>query len=461
MTPMVPIALFGWIPVILLLFAKMKAHRAAVAGFLLAWMFLPWHTYVITGIPNYNRISATCLGVLLGILLFDRPVLKQFRFRAIDLPVLGLCVVPFFTSLSNDLGAHDGQSAMLYKIMTWGIPWFVGRLYLTRPANMRDMMLGIFLGGLLYIPFVMYEFIMSPRLHRLVYGFHAHSFAQAKRGGGYRPVVFMEHGLMTAMWLMSATFCGLVMTFSGYFKNQFPRYKTLLYGGTTVLFITTVFNRSAGAFFMLFFASGLFMVSRLLKQRWPLMLPIIIAVLYMFTRGTGLWDGQNLIDQANRFSDAERAGSLAFRINMETILIERAMERPLLGWGRWRRSFVRDEDGNIISVPDGLWVLALGQEGILGVVFMTLTLSLPILIALRRFPPAAWQDPQIVILTALPILLGVYLMDNLLNNMFNPAFLLAAGGLAGGAAKVWTPTFDAAEAPADMRLPASNRTRAL
>ena len=458
MTLMVPIALFGWIPVILLLFKKLQPHRAVIAGFLLAWMFLPWHVYEITGVPNYSRVSATCLGVLLGIFIFDRPTLRNFRFSIVDLPVIGLCVVPFFTALSNDLGTHDGISAMMDKALLWGVPWMVGRLYISTPAHMRDMVFGIFLGGLIYVPFVIFEFIMSPRLHRMVYGFHAHSFAQAKRGDGYRPVVFMNHGLMTAMWLMSATFCGVVMTLGGYFKTRFPRQQVLLYGGTAILLVTTAVNRSVGAFFLLFFAIAIFLAVRVLRQGWPLLITIVIAVLYMVSRGTGAWDAQNLIARAESASDAERAGSLEFRINMETILIERAMERPWLGWGRWRRSFVTDDEGRIISVPDGLWVLALGQEGILGVTFMTLTLSIPIVIFLRRFPPKTWSQPDITPLTALPIMLGIYLVDNLLNNMFNPAFLLAAGGLAGGAAAV---AVHESEPATDVNMLQPAKTRAL
>lgn len=460
MTPLVPIVLFGWIPLILALFAVLKPHRAAIAGFLLAWMFLPWHVYVFTGIPNYSRTSATCLGVLLGILIFDRPVLKTFRFKPVDLPILGVCVVPFFTSVANGLGAYDGLSALLDKTLLWGVPWFIGRLYLSKPEHMRDMVLGICIGGLIYIPFVVYEFIMSPRLHRMVYGFHAHLFAQAKRGTGYRPVVFMQHGLMTAMWLMSATFCGFVLAVSGYFRERYPKQQTLWYGGVAALLITTVLNRSAGAFFLLFLAIGIFSAARALRQRGPMLITIVIALLYMSTRATGLWDGQNLIDQAEQMTDAERAGSLEFRIHMETILIEHALDRPLLGWGRWRRSFVTDDDGRIISVPDGLWVLVLGQEGLLGLLFTTLTLVVPILVFLKQAPPATWSRPGNIALMALPILLGIYLVDNLLNNMFNPAFLLTAGGLAG-----YIPTAPAAENDADTMMERTpyrpRRTRAL
>jgi hypothetical protein len=461
MTPLVPLALFGWIPAILLMFAKLQAHRAAIAGFLLAWMFLPWHIYELSGLPNYTRVSATCMGMMLGIFLFDQEALRRLRFRLVDIPAIGLCVVPFFTSVANGLGAYDGLSAFLDKALLWGIPWLVGRLYLSHPDHMRDMVFGIFLGGLVYVPLVIFEFIMSPRLHRIVYGFHAHSFAQAKRGDGYRPVVFMNHGLMTAMWLMSATFCGVVMTAGGYFKSRFPRQAPLLYGGTALLFLITAVNRSVGAFFLLIFAIGIFMAVRILRQRWPLLITILLAVLYMVTRGTGTWDAENLIEQAERVAGPDRAGSLEFRINMETMLAERAMERPWLGWGRWRRSFVKDEDGNNISVPDGLWILAFGQEGLLGVAFLTLTLSIPIVVFLRRFPPRTWHQPEIAALTALPILLGIYLIDNLLNNMFNPAFLLVAGGLAGATVGQTAATTTAQDAPVPLNALQPARTRAL
>ena len=36
-----PISMFGWIPVVLVLFAILPARRAVIFSFLFAWLFLP------------------------------------------------------------------------------------------------------------------------------------------------------------------------------------------------------------------------------------------------------------------------------------------------------------------------------------------------------------------------------------------------------------------------------------
>ena len=430
MMPTVPIALIGWIPVVLWLFSRLRAHHAVIAGFFLAWMFLPQYAIPLPGLPDYGKVFAASLGILLGTMLFNASIFFTFRFRTVDVPMSAWCLIPFFTALSNGLGAYEGVASVLDRILLWGVPWFIGRLYFGSVSRLRDLAIGIFIGGLIYMPFCLFEVVMSPRLHRIIYGFHPHVFGQAKRGGGWRPVVFMEHGLMTAMWMTSATLCGLLVIKGKCLRLPWAK-PALLWGTWFALAATTVLCKSTGALFLLLLGVGLYFGSRLIRSRLPLYLLIALPLAYMVLRGTGLWTGQNLVDAAARVASVERAGSLEFRIKNENVLIEKALSRPALGWGRFRRSFVRDDAGEIVSVPDGLWVLAIGQDGVLGLVFLSLVLLVPELCFLRLFPPSRWNEPSVGALAGLQILIGLYMIDNLLNNMFNPAFLLACGGLAG------------------------------
>jgi hypothetical protein len=459
MMPTIPIALFGWIPVVLWLFSRLRAHYAVIAGFFLAWMFLPQYAFPLPGFPDYGKVMAASLGILLGTAIFNPSIFSTYRYHAVDMPVTAWCVVPFFTALSNGLGAHEGISAVLDRVMEWGVPWFIGRLYFGSVSHLRDLAIGIFIGGLVYVPFCLFEVVMSPRLHRIIYGFHPHVFGQAKRGGGWRPVVFMEHGLMTAMWMTSATLCGLLVL-----KDKCLRIpgipSALLWCAWGVLAVTTVLCKSTGALFLLLLGIALFFGSRLLRSRLPLYVLMVLPLVYMTLRGTELWSGQNLVDAAARVSSVDRAGSLEFRMKNENLLIEKALIQPTLGWGRYRRSFVRDDNGEIISVPDGLWVLALGRDGLAGLVFLTLTLLVPELCFLRLFPPSRWREPSVAALAGLQILIGLYMIDNLFNNMFNPAFLLACGGLAGlVTAPTGGITASSGESPSDA--PSVWRPRAL
>ena len=458
MNPSIPIAMFGWIPLILGLFSKLRAHRAVIAGFLLAWMFLPQFSFPLPGLPDYSKVSAASLGILLATAIFNAKAFRTFQFQSVDVPMLAWCVLPIFTSISNGLGLYEGISFALDKIFLWGIPWYIGRIYFNTPDHLRDLALGMFIGGLVYMPFCLFEVAMSPRLHRMLYGFHAHSFGQARRGGGWRPVVFMEHGLMVAMWMTTACLCGLTLLAGGGLRRMPAAFRNLLWPLWGALLVTTFLCKSTGAIFLLLLGTAVFFGARMIKTRLPFFLLLSLPLLYMALRGTGTWTAQNLIDAAGGASSAERAGSLEYRINNENILVEKALERPWLGWGRYRRSYVRDENGEVVSVPDGLWVLSLGRDGVLGLTAMTATLMLPCLLFLRRFPPKEWRRSEVAAMVGLPLVMGLFMIDNLFNNMFNPVLLLAGGGMAGLSASA------AAGTKTDKRIDVETgppRTRAL
>src|SRR5438552_2681123 len=108
----VSIVLFGWIPVVLILFCLLPARRAVIVAFLLAWLFLPMASIKIAaGIPLYSKMSATCTGILLAALIFDTRRLFSFRPAWIDVPMVIWCTCPMASSLSNELGYYDGFSA--------------------------------------------------------------------------------------------------------------------------------------------------------------------------------------------------------------------------------------------------------------------------------------------------------------------------------------------------------------
>ncbi|GAB6060083.1 hypothetical protein [Desulfonatronum parangueonense] len=457
MTPMIPVAMFGWLPFSIWLFSKLQARHAVIAGFLLSWMFLPQYSYNFSGIPDYTKVSAMSYGVLLGTLFFNSEAFSRFRPHVLDLPLVIWCVIPFFTSLSNGLGAYDGLSTTLARSTMWGLPYFIGRLYFYNRQALTELAFGIFLGGLIYIPFCLWEVVMSPRLHRIVYGFHPHSFGQTKRGGGWRPVVFMEHGLMVAMWMVTAWLSGYQLWKSGWLGRKFPRWKQLWGPVVLGLLVTVVLCKSTGALGLLVF--GVFVLYLVQLTRWalPMKIVLLLPILYVLARGSGYWDAQNLIDAAGRIASEDRTASLAYRLQNENILSDRALERAWLGWGEWGRSFVRDEDGRAISVPDGLWILAFGQNGIVGLSALLVTLLLPPLLFLIRYPPRRWRDPPVAAMTSLPLLMGLFTIDSLFNAMFNPLILILAGGLTG----LWLegPETDAAFAASTAPHPVEPRTR--
>jgi len=445
MNALVTISLLGWTPVVLLLFLLLPARRAVIAAFVGAWLFLPVKVpemLIIRGLPELDKMTVTCLAVLLGTVIFDQNRLLTFRPKKYDLPMIIWCIVPLLSSLTNTDPAithpgipnpfYDGLSETMKQTVTWGLPYFIGRVYFTNLVAIRELAIGIFVGGLIYIPLCLFEFKMSPQLHYLAYGSHPHvDFRQAMRGDGWRPTVFMAHGLMVALWMACCTLLGTWLWFTGSLKKIFGMPVVL---AVVPLFIVAVFSKSMGSLLLMCLGlCTLFFVKRT-RMRWPVILLIALAPTYMTVRATQLWDGMNAVELADTMFGEKRAQSLELRITNENILTQRAIEKPVFGWAGWGRSRVYDRWGKDVSITDGMWVIALGKHGIVGLAAFTAVILTPVWLTLKRFPTRYWSHPKAAPAAALAMVLILYMVDNLLNAMINPVFMLIAGALSAQAA---------------------------
>jgi hypothetical protein len=442
MTALVPLVLLGWIPINLVLFAWLPRRHAVVAVFVLGTLFLPviYATQSGEGMPEVlslpgiklTKLNTIAYAALIASLFFDGGRWLSFRPRWFDLPVLARCVCPLFSSLANDLGFYNGISDALNQAMIWGVPYLMGRIYLGDLAGLRTLTLGIVWGALLYVPFCLFEMRMSPQLHNLIYGFSQHSFDQTIRFSGYRPMVFMQHGLEVGMWLAVATMLAswLYCTAESDSPEDSSAGRPML-GAMLLLLPITVLSRSTGAIVLGTAGFATLMLSRAMKTRVPLLLLLSVSLLYITVRASSAWDGAELVDWSEAYIDPERAESLQFRLHNESILVDKALERPLFGWGGWGRSRVYNEEGEDISVTDGLWIITLGSQGFFGLTALWLTIVLPsaafcCLVSARR-----WSEPELAPAAGLAVLLALVMTDDLLNAMVNPVYTLAAGGLSG------------------------------
>ena len=122
-----------------------------------------------------------------------------------------------------------------------------------------------------------------------------------------------------------------------------------------------------------------------------------------------------------------RARSLQYRLNNEDILLEKANQRPLFGWGGWGRARVYDESGSDISTTDGRWIITIGNEGWFGYLARFGLLTLPIiLLTLRK------RKYEVTLATsALCLVLAGNLVDLIPNATSTPLTWLMAGALLG------------------------------
>ncbi|HOS96286.1 MAG TPA: O-antigen ligase domain-containing protein [Deltaproteobacteria bacterium] len=428
MNPIVHIVMFGWIPVVIGLFSVLKPRHAVITSFLVAWLFLPNAAYPLPGLPDYTKISATCWGIFIAAALFDMENLARFRFRTLDVPMLVWCLCPVASSLANGYGLYDGLAVSLRQTVTWGFPYFIGRVYFNSLEALKELAVGIFIGGMVYVPLSLWESRMSPQLHYNLYGFYQHSFAQTYRWGGWRPMVFLSHGLMLGVWMMSASVVGVWLWATGALKDI--RGLSMVWM-VPVLVLTSIWCKSTAAIAYLFGGVAILFLSRRIRKPLFIILLLAIPLLYLPVRATGMWDGGEVVSFIAEHVSEERAESLQFRLDNEDILADRALQNPLFGWATWGKARVYDEEGRDISVTDGLWIIAFGNHGLVGLVSMTLAVLMPVFFFVRSYPASSWGDPRVASAAALSLLLAIYMVDNLLNAMVNPIFIVTAGGISG------------------------------
>lgn len=425
MTLFADIVMLSWPLLVIALFSRMKSERAVVVAFVVGWLFLPFKTYPISGLPDISKMSLTCYAIITATLLFDLQRFTSLRPCRYDLPIILLCVAPAISSLANNLGIYDAASSMLTVTVIWGGPYILGRAYLTDSATMRFAALALLVGTLFYLPLCWFEIRMSPQLHALVYG-HGYR-AGGMRLGGWRPTVFLDSGLQLGMWMTTASLTGVWLWWKGVWRQWASMPAWLL---LSALVVTTIFCRSTGALLLLAVGLAALAVTSTLRIRWTLAGLLVIAPVYIALRTSGDHGWMPAVNAA-RMIDEERADSLKFRFENEDILVDKALQQAMFGWGGWGRSRVFDEFGKDISVTDGMWIIQLGQYGIVGLVALYALLLMPLALLMIRFPVKTLLSPELAPALAFAISVTLFAIDCLPNAMPNPFYTMTAGGVVG------------------------------
>jgi tetratricopeptide (TPR) repeat protein len=445
------VALFGWIPFCLGVFMAMPAQRAVVVCTIGAWILLPPIAIDTPGLPPYDKLAAGVAGITLATLLFEPHRLIAFRPRWLDLPILIWSLCPIVSSLSNDLGLYDGLSTARGNFIAWGLPFLIGRLYFGDREGMRELMIGIVIGGLLCVLPCLYEIRMSPVLASQVYGLGHY---EGTRMGGFRPILFFSVGLELGMWMTAVCLSVLWLWKSGTLTRigAYP-VGTLI---VPTLLVTTLLCRSTGALFLLMVGFLALWLSTRFQAKLFLWVLILLPPIYYAVRIPDLWSGQEVASLVKTYFDEERGTSFDFRMNMENVLAARAMEQPIWGWGGWGRNRAVSHANGMEAVPDGMWIIWLGVYGFVGLASWTLLyLTGPILFA-ARYPVRSWATREVGPLAAAAALLCIYLCDCLMNAFNNLIYTVAAGGLVSAVLATNPPKFGRSQATTS-RLPRHNR----
>ena len=451
---MVMLALFGWYGVTLFAFTRLPPARALLAVVVAGSLFLPEVKMFQTtaeaplalniGFFSLTKANVIATAALLGVLCFDGRRLAAFRPRWFDIPMALWCLAPMLADIGIGEPINVAWGQMRDQTLMWGVCYLLGRVYLGEAENLRDAAVAVMLGALVYVPLCWFEVLKQPDLHWRFYGYHPNDPAQTMRLGGNRPVVFLDHGLAVGLWVASGAMMATWLWWTGAVRQLpwLPHKPPLpMLWVVALLLVTAVVVKSTGAILL-----GVVGIGALLLARWvplPLGLAALLVVspIYIGARTSGAWTGDNLIVWLKTNFDPARAQSLEFRFTNENILIKRALEKPMLGWGD--TGLARDvprKRGEKAPITDGLWIIALGNLGYVGLASLYGAMLLPSLLFMLKYPPRRWSEPLIAPAAVIAMFFALWMIDNLLNAMINEVYILLAGGLASfaGAPRVQT-----------------------
>ncbi|WP_216825907.1 hypothetical protein [Sulfitobacter sp. SK012] len=448
------LALLAWPAVCLVLFRTLKVERALIWSILGGYLILPpLAEFNFPLVPAMDKVTIPNLSVLAIMLFGMREKLRLWPDNRIaQLLVVGLvlCTIPtvltngdailfevlqgadpivFFVDALPGQSVRDIGSVLIAQVLTL-VPFLLARQFLSTEAGLRELLLAFMIGALAYSIPSLTEIRLSPQMNIWVYGFFQHDFAQTIRGQGFRPIVFLPHGLWLAMFICTGVIAAAALARAA--PNQ-ERWKTVML--LAYLFVLLVLCKSAASL-----VYGLFLVPLVLfvPTRWQIGLAAtfaVIALTYPMLRNFGIIPLDAILAQAEAFSP-ERAQSLGYRFFNEEQLLGRAAEKPAFGWGGWGRSLLRDsETGTIVTIPDGRWIIVFGTFGWLGYLSEFGLLALPLILMgvyIRRQPQAALSP----FVGPVALILGITMMDMLLNATLTPVTWLVAGAVLGHAERL-------------------------
>ncbi|MEM9321070.1 MAG: hypothetical protein AAGA70_19010, partial [Pseudomonadota bacterium] len=364
------LVLFSWPLVVYILFQRLPLREALVWSIVAGYLILPTRTgFDLPVLPPVDKtlVPSLAAAIMCFGLVFKRRILEaqqakmggailDQKLKSLDVgafePKRGtrlfwalmifLFSTPILTAMQNGetliVGTRSIQGMSLYDAMSMNstllvqiIPFLLARRFLSSEEDHKALLKILVIACLAYSLLALYEVRMSPQLNRKVYGFFPHSWSQHLRGDGFRPIVFLQHGLWLSIFICYAVIAAFSLSKAGDAKDRNPAVWVLagiwLFG---VLFLT----KSLGAFAL---AVLIVPVVVIFGRKIRLLIAAffaIVVILYPIARGADVVPVDTVFNIAESINPS-RARSFYARVYNEDILLEKANEKPLTGWGIW------------------------------------------------------------------------------------------------------------------------------
>lgn len=426
-----------WPVMVAWMFKAMSRERAIIWSILGGYLLLPPLTaFDFPVIPPIDKVAVPSLSALLAVRFLLGEKIKLIpRSNAVRALLALYVVAPFPTYLTNpeaivfqsrympSLTAYDAFSQLASHLIIL-VPFALASQFLRTTQAMREIVIALVVAGLLYSVPMLVEVRLSPQLNTWIYGFFQHSFEQMMRYGGYRPIVFLPHGLWVAFFALTCVMAAVAAA-----RLEPDRLRKRYVVVSLYLIAVLILCKSAAA---IVYGVALLPLIALAGPRLQAKVAIVLvafSVLYPVLRINGLVPVETIVGYANQI-DPDRAASLDFRVMNENLLLERANEKPIFGWGAWGRSFLYDQTGKMTSTVDGYWIIVFGSFGWLGYLGTFGLLGYVVLLAAKRtMKDDGLAAPDYASVVALVV--AINMIDMLINATITPLTWLLAGALIG------------------------------
>lgn len=429
------LALFSWPAVCLILFAWLPLEAAAIASLLGGYLLLPsGMTVDIKVLPPLDKLAISSITAFL--LCWAKGTKSPAPKPSVLIYCLALAFIlsPVFTSFQNSYelqvggrslpGLYLGDSLKLaFQNVLTLIPFFLGMRFFSSDDGRALLLKSLPIAAVLYSPLMLFEIRFSPQLHTWVYGFFPHSFLQQVRDGGYRPVVFLGHGLEVALFTSLAFIAAVIGARAKWHILRAPAGAVAGFLG-----VMLVLCKSLGS--MIYAVIAVPLVLFTAPKTWVRIACAIALVVcaYPMLRTLDLVPVKQFAMATNRFS-ADRGSSFQMRVDNEEALLAKANQKPLVGWGSWGRNRVYTETGADSSTTDGQWIIVFGMYGWLG--YLSLFGLFAAALMRARTAVRGRVDQASIVVGGMSLLLAVNLIDLIPNAGLRPFTYLMAGSIAG------------------------------
>lgn len=434
------LVLFTWPMVALYLKKKFDKTKAVALAVLLPYLFLPEGTGIdLPGLPLIDKYSMISLAAFFLFLFKNKEFIKlpdngfaRFIFIVMIFMPLGVIAtngkpLVYVENFISAVRPYDFVAMSFENFVSLYVPFMLGVIYFRTEESQKVLLEAFMLVGLVYSVLMLYEVRMSPQLHINIYGFFPHSFAQQFRAGGFRPVVFLGHGLNVALF---ASYLAIIACYLYKYKIKYVS----KWPGITCIYliaVTALCKTWSAGIYLILFLPLIFLVSPK-RQLQACLIVVGIVFFYPLLRivdAIPVWEFHDFVAQYNE----ERAESFAFRLENEDILLEKANDKALFGWGGWGRSKVYSaETGASISIQDGFWILIYGVWGLVGYFVYYGLYCYPIYLYSREANRSSDENAYRMTI-ALVLILCVILIDCIPNAGRTSLTTLLAGAVMGRA----------------------------